>query len=339
MKNNKTGQSEKKRDGSIDAMKFLLITMVVFDHCAIKFKLDTAPGFEHIYQLFQAINMPIFVFISGFFMRRTTDRKKFYKGILAIFETYLVFQIPFFLRLIILNGDYNPLHILQPGWAMWYLPALIIWRILAYELPEKIISKKTLLITTLFVISIAGGFIPTKAYALQRIITFAPMFFIGFYCGKTKVLDHLRKINPIIPALVVLAYFVILFVANPHTTPLFQQNLTYYNKYLSPTGTLVTRVVWHVVTTIVGAAAASLMLRIKSKKLAEMGMHTLLFYVGHIFILNLICPLLKKVGLLQPNVLYMLVMFCLIIAFFTLLSRFKWHKYILNPVTTYLDRH
>lgn len=319
-------------------MKFLLITMVVFDHCVQKFQLSTAPYYEHIYQLFQAINMPIFVFISGFFMRRTSEKHKFYKGIITILETYIVFQIPFLL-ISIFKGNYNPLNLIQPGWAMWYLPALIVWRIVAYNLPEKVFSKKKLLILSLIAISLVGGFIPTKSFAFQRIITFAPLFFLGFFCAKTPILDNLRKINPFIPISIITAYTIILFVTNIHTTPLFQQDNTYYNKWLSVPCSFGVRIFWHIVTLIVGSMSASLILRIKSKWMAEMGMHTLLFYVGHIVVLTVCCPLVKKLGFLQPNPFYMMVMFCLIIAFFTILSKCKWHKYILNPITTYIDQH
>ena len=149
-----SGRSVKKRDESIDGMKFLLICFVILDHCAVKFGNHYAPVYSHIYQLFMAINMPIFVFISGYFLRRTAERKKFYRGILMILETYLIFQM--------LNrfyvGDFNLKHLIKPAWGLWYLPALIIWRIAAYELPEKLISNKTLTIVLLFSFSLLIGF-------------------------------------------------------------------------------------------------------------------------------------------------------------------------------------
>ncbi len=338
MEMSKTQQKVKKRDRNIDAMKFLLISMVTLDHCQVVTGLNITPDYEHIYQFFQAINMPIFVFISGYFMRRNASRMKFYKGIVMLIETYLVFQIPYLIISIPYYHKVNPLVLLQPGWAMWYLPSLVIWRIAAYELPERIISKKWPFLVFLFMLSLLGGFMTYNGHVFQRIITYAPMFFIGFYCSKTTVLNKLKKINPIIPTLLLFAYGTILFLANPHTSALFYQNITYFNEYLPVMESFVVRIVWHVITLVVGASAASLMLRIKSDMMAQLGMHTLLFYVGHIGLLALTRPYLKSHGLLQNYPIHTMATFCMIIVFFTLLSQFKWHKYILNPVTTLLNK-
>ena len=339
METSKTQQIVKKRDKSIDAMKFLLISMVIFDHCQVATRLYITPGYEHIYQFFQAINMPIFVFISGYFMRRNTSRKKFYKGIVMLLETYLVFQIPYLIISIpYYHNQVNPLVLLRPGWAMWYLPALVIWRIAAYELPERIISRKGPFLVFLFLLSLLGGFMTYDGRVFQRVITYAPMFFIGFYCGKTTVLEKLRKINPIFPILVFLSYATFLIVANPHTSALFFQNIPYFNEFLPVMESFVVRIAWHIVTLVVGASAASLMLRIKNEMLAQLGMHTLLFYVGHIGLLAFTRPYMSAHGLLQKHPIHAVAVFCMIIVFFTILSQFKWHKYILNPVTSLFDK-
>ncbi len=328
----------KKRDESIDAMKFVLISLVILDHCAVKFKLSTAPCYEHFYQLAQAINMPIFVFISGYFMRRGAEARKFYKGVLSILETYVVFQIPNYLLCVLLKGDYSLWNLFNPAWAMWYLPALIVWRVVAYVVPDKIVSNKPLVLTSLFTISLLGGFIPSVSI-FQRIITYAPMFFIGFYSSKTTILSSIRKIHPLVPIVILLSYFIFLFISNIHTSVLFYQNHSYSAERVSLTNAFLYRIIWHIVTLIIGASAASLLLRIKNKKMAELGMHTLLFYVGHLLFLTVLGLFFVKWKLLRPDPLLVLAVFSVIIIFFSVLSRYSWHKYILNPVTTYIEKH
>ena len=328
----------KKRDESIDAMKFVLISLVILDHCAVKFKLSSAPFYEHFYQLAQAVNMPIFVYISGYFMRRTTETKKFYKGILCLVETYIVFQIPYYLLCILFKGDYSLLNLINPAWAMWYLPALIVWRIMAYIVPDNIISNTPLILTTLFVVSLLGGFIPS-AFVFQRIITYAPLFFIGFYCSKTQILSIIKKVNPLIPAIVLLSYLLFLFVKDIHTSVLFYQNHSYYSEGVTLISAFLYRIIWHIVTILIGTSAASLLLRIKSKKMAELGMHTLLFYVGHLLFLTVLSLFFVKWKLLIPNPLLVFAIFGIIIIFFSILSKYEWHKYILNPISTYIEKH
>ena len=165
-----------KRDDRIDALKGVLITLVVFGHCFLYG--NPMDGVKWtIANWVYLFHMPFFVFLSGYFTH--TNSQNHWKGVLAILESYVVFQ----LLKGILQGFTLYNFFLVPAPMMWYLLALIVWRCLFYFVDKVTRSKtvKWVICISLFVVGLLAGFEDGigKTLALSRIIVFAPFFYLG----------------------------------------------------------------------------------------------------------------------------------------------------------------
>ena len=135
------------RDGRIDSLKGVLIALVVWGHCCLygipqdSVKIVIA---NYVY----LFHMPFFVFLSGYFTY--PNSKSFWKGMLIIFESYVVFQfIKGFIQ------GYSLIDYLTiPAPMMWYLWALLIWRLFAFLIIGFKISDsaKYIVLASLFVV-------------------------------------------------------------------------------------------------------------------------------------------------------------------------------------------
>lgn len=185
------------RDSRMDSVKGLLILLVVLGHFLTH---NTHPTLvskicaDFIY----SFHMPLFVFISGYFSLHFDDKKRFWKGILRIFETYAFFQIIKAVRF-----KYSlAWFFIMPAPMLWYLFALMLWRIIYYALSNMKCCGKhlnmVLLITTLL-LSIGVGFIPSvgRILALSRFFVFAPWFVLGIMMQGKNLFDECDKMSNI----------------------------------------------------------------------------------------------------------------------------------------------
>ena len=177
------------RDARFDTLKGVLILTVVFGHF---FTHDASHGVvsESLANLIYSFHMPLFVFVSGYF----TNNMRVIHGGVRLLETYIIFQL---IKGIVYH--YSPLWLLiMPAPMLWYLVALIFWRLL-YARLEKIGVNITWHLVLIFVLtSVAVGFLPWigREYALSRFIVFAPYFFLGVLVQKKQIVDViLKKVN------------------------------------------------------------------------------------------------------------------------------------------------
>lgn len=321
----------RNRDKSVDTLKFTLMCLVIFGHCMEKFNLHKVGYIEHIYQYIYLFHMPLFVFISGYFINREQDKHRFYKSLLYILETYIVFQLPSYI-LSCIHGLKNPINLLNPTWAMWFLPSLIVWRFIIYNTSEKILKHWILVLSFLCLISVIGGFINYSDFAFQRIITYFPMFMMGYYCKVHNCLSKIKSIPLWTSVIICISIMFSLFATNIHTSPLFYQNGSYFTQPIPIISGCLFRIGWYIATFLLSISILPLLLRIKNQKMAVYGCHTLLFYVVHVFILNYVSIVFSKIGILKYHILFMVVFVALIILL-CLLARTKYCNFITNPIS------
>lgn len=193
----------KVRDARFDTLKGFLILSVVFGHF---FTHDASHGVvsEAIANFIYSFHMPLFVFVSGYF----ANNKNVFKSILRILETYIVFQI-----IKGLWGHYSVLWLfIMPGPMLWYLFALIMWRLLYWVLEKARIKINWIVILVFMALSLIAGFVPRigREFALSRFIFFAPYFFLGIFAQKFKVVDVIKThINIKVSITVLIIVFVI----------------------------------------------------------------------------------------------------------------------------------
>ncbi|MDZ5129744.1 acyltransferase family protein [Clostridium perfringens] len=184
------------RNYLIDNSKGLLIFLVVLGH-SLEFIRKDYEVARLLYVFIYEFHMPVFVFISGYLSKNVEKGRR--NAVRNFLTPFLLFNIiwnlitlvgPLFLR-----GEFTELPSEQafsfftPGWALWYIFAMFLWKIL---LPDLLKFKN------IFILSIiAGIFVKLSGefgsyMALSRTITFAPFFLAGYYSSEEK-LKKFRK--------------------------------------------------------------------------------------------------------------------------------------------------
>ena len=184
------------RNYLIDNSKGLLIFLVVLGH-SLEFIRKDYEVARLLYVFIYEFHMPVFVFISGYLSKNVEKGRR--NAVRNFLTPFLLFNIiwnlitlvgPLFLR-----GEFTELPSEQafsfftPGWALWYIFAMFLWKIL---LPDLLKFKNIFILSV-----IAGIFVKLSGefgsyMALSRAITFAPFFLAGYYSSEEK-LKRFRK--------------------------------------------------------------------------------------------------------------------------------------------------
>lgn len=184
------------RNYLIDNSKGLLIFLVVLGH-SLEFIRKDYEVARLLYVFIYEFHMPVFVFISGYLSKNVEKGRR--NAVRNFLTPFLLFNIiwnlitlvgPLFLR-----GEFTELPSEQafsfftPGWALWYIFAMFLWKIL---LPDLLKFKNIFILSV-----IAGIFVKLSGefgsyMALSRTITFTPFFLAGYYSSEEK-LKRFRK--------------------------------------------------------------------------------------------------------------------------------------------------
>lgn len=271
------------RDNRIDALKGVLISFVVLGHCLLWEGQKSA--FANWIYLF---HMPLFVFISGYLSH--VNSRSFWEGIVAIAESYLVYQI--------IKGvlyGYSPLmFITTPASMMWYLFALVIWRCLYFiwvrfsnqfipGIGNTRVIINILIAIVLFGLGLAIGHFSFagKTFAISRIIVFAPFFWLGTMAQGKDFISFCKKI-PCWAALVILAVTLGLIIwITPQNLLDIRETVRCVNGYASDNQLLglMGRFVYYVLAIITSVALISIVR--DNNLLCQIGNSSLKIYLFH----------------------------------------------------------
>lgn len=181
---------QKTRDTRWDMLKGFLILCVLYRHFIIYGESLSLLANKTVANFIHFFTMPLFIFVSGYFTKHVDETKRYWLGILGIFETYAVYQI--------LKGILYHFSIWQfisiPAPMMWYLLALLYWKIIYFCFHRLRIKVNGVLIMALVIIALAVGFVPFigKSFAIRRTLYFAPYFFLGIMMQNVKVMDEIK---------------------------------------------------------------------------------------------------------------------------------------------------
>jgi fucose 4-O-acetylase-like acetyltransferase len=135
--------------------------------------------------------MPLFTFISGYLSKPQTSFKKNVKHLLL---PCIVISVVNNIVMLCVNPDYHitKQSLLTPGFAMWYLWALFVFRTtLPYLLKIPHVILLSLVIS--WVVGFANGI--GSLLSLSRIICFLPYFLIGYALKQSVIKDKLLTLN------------------------------------------------------------------------------------------------------------------------------------------------
>ena len=168
-------------------LKLFLIWLVIFGHL-IESNIGTSPRLYRLYRLIYLFHMPLFAFVSGLFLKSSTQCLRQLRRTLPV---YLLCQ-----SAAVLLG-LTPWH--TPWWVLWYLLSLCFW-LLGGALLLKLRRGKWLVLALAFAAGCLSGSIEWigRPFSLSRTIVFFPWFWLGVLLPPELPWHRLR-----IPALVV----------------------------------------------------------------------------------------------------------------------------------------
>lgn len=166
-----------------DNAKLFLILSVILGHLLQNNGLQESVSVGLFDTIFMYA-MPAFVFLSGLFTPTNyVSKVKFWLSILGILEPLLIFTFILTIPTLLTSGF--SISLLRPGYTLWYLLALIWWRLMVYFIPSNLKTNNFNKLIVLFLticISIASGFIPLgkgNGLAIPRTLFFLPYFWGG----------------------------------------------------------------------------------------------------------------------------------------------------------------
>ncbi|MCS5719248.1 acyltransferase family protein [Herbiconiux sp. CPCC 205763] len=159
-----------------DNARFIAITLVVIGHAILKLiaESDTAYG---VYLFVYAFHVPVFVAVAGYFAKADPPGVKQLKRIITdLVLPYLIFEAIWSV-IHSLRAGRALVDFVNPSWTLWFLIALIIWRV---TLPYLALVRFAFLISV--IVSVASGYLPGVGgvFALDRTLALLPFFVLGW---------------------------------------------------------------------------------------------------------------------------------------------------------------
>lgn len=197
-----------------DNVKMLLMFFVVFGHTLVYTQWNSS-NLLCVYNLLLSFQMPLFIFISGYFSKRITCPRK--RDIEILLYPYLVFQVlnVFYVRYI----EHNPAswNLFIPLHQNWYILALFIWRLIIPYF--KYVTKWIGISIALGLSLIFSKYqVPDNLFALNYVFVFLPFFVLGYYIDEADIQRIQKRPFNILAIMAVLVLFAAIIVGTYHST-------------------------------------------------------------------------------------------------------------------------
>ena len=206
--------SGRARDPFFDNAKFLAMVLVVVGHMIEPLRdVDAA---RTLYVTIYAFHMPVFILIAGYLSRRFTNTPRQAQRLIGgIVVPYIVFEISYEVILDLFRGDELKINLLNPSFAMWFLLALLVWR-MSTPLWNTLHPAIAVGLATLISLLAPMTELP-NTLDLSRMLGFLPFYVLGlmlpdryFHLVRTKAVRIAAV--PVLAGAFVGAYF----LANEH---------------------------------------------------------------------------------------------------------------------------
>ncbi|HEX6470217.1 MAG TPA: acyltransferase family protein [Streptosporangiaceae bacterium] len=167
------GRQARTRDPYFDNVKFFAVVLVVLGHAWYSLTGSRLTQAAHLFVF--TFHMPVFILLAGYFSRRfATTPSKVRRLVVGLGVPYLIFEAGYPAFAHVFHGDRFVWSPLSPYWVMWFLPALIVWRLstplwqqLRWPLPLAVVA------------SVASGAMELPDQVAVRVLGFLPFFVVG----------------------------------------------------------------------------------------------------------------------------------------------------------------
>jgi fucose 4-O-acetylase-like acetyltransferase len=167
---------QKRRVPLWDNARWIAITLMVIGHAILKL-IDNSDVAYEVYLFIYAFHVPLFVAVSGYFARSgPAGTRQLHRLLTDIVFPYVVFETIWTVVRWLLGGDFW-LDFSTASWTLWFLIALLVWRLM---LPFLVLLRYPLLIS--IAISIGAGYVESidSTFALSRALGLLPFFVFGW---------------------------------------------------------------------------------------------------------------------------------------------------------------
>lgn len=166
------------RSARMDNFKCLLMACVVLGHLL---ELQEGQPTDYLYLAIYAFHMPLFVWVCGYFAKPADTG-----CVRSLLLPYVVFQLLYSYLSVCRWQMEEEIKILEPYWLMWFIMALLLWRLLLPLADVKGIKKQAAVLSVTFGLSLLSGWEHELRFVLsfQRMLALLPLFLLGYYCRQ-----------------------------------------------------------------------------------------------------------------------------------------------------------
>ena len=191
-----------KRDTTIDVLKFIAIYMVILGHCLGRFGLGMSVLDHPIGKLIVMVNMPLFIFVTGYFSS-SMYKRAFKEVAIGKYKTLIrpniVYSIFCLVIVTLITGDFSKTagqwlfvtvdYIISTYWFIWVVLYASIYSWLFMKIGGGKNDVLILLISLGTVFILPNTHIPHMLYFKAMY----PFFILGYIVRKYKLFDQLKE--------------------------------------------------------------------------------------------------------------------------------------------------
>ncbi|WP_241986647.1 acyltransferase family protein [Cryobacterium fucosi] len=174
---------QKRRVPLWDNARWLTIVLVVIGHAILKLIAESDVAYE-AYLFIYSFHVPLFVAVSGYFARSgPPGTRQLHRLLTDLVFPYVVFETLWTLVHWLLGGEFR-MDYSSASWTLWFLIALLVWRIM---LPYLVLLRYPLLIS--IAISIGSGYVIAidSTFTLSRTLGLLPFFVFGWHLRQWRL--------------------------------------------------------------------------------------------------------------------------------------------------------
>ncbi len=264
-----------------DILKFFLMFTVVLGHFC-DYHTETSAFARGAFLFIYSFHMPLFIFVSGLFAKRTVNERRWDK-IVGYLVLYFATKVLVFVYNTVFKGEPNFRLFGETGLA-WFMFALFAFALITIAASRY---KPKFVLPVALVLSLLAGYDEgiDSEMVLSRIIVFFPFYYAGYLLDAKKLEEISRDKRLKIAAAAVLVVFGVVAFAVPgayHVRPMFTGQHPYDSLGGGENFGFLIRLACYAVSALICAALIILTPDKMGKGLiAKKGQYTLPVYMFH----------------------------------------------------------
>ena len=277
----------KERIQKWDILKFILMFFVVFGHVSEQYK-----GMGGLFFFIYSFHMPLFIFVSGLFSKKTINEKR-YDKMFTYFVLYIFIKVLLCISKFISQGAISFTVFTENG-LPWYAFALFAFCLITAFLKD--LDPKYVFLFSIILGCFAGYDKSLGSFlVISRIIVFYPFFYAGYTLDANMVAEKLNK-KPlkILSVAGIIGFIVFLcfkFRSVEFLTPLLSGKNPFWSMSKLPGYGVFFRAGYYVFVFILGAMIISLIPNKLGKgTIAKLGSRSVQVYALHYVFIHLLYP-------------------------------------------------